>query len=63
MNKRGLDLSKEVLWVSLDQGAEELRAVKVEGLEKILPIGPVQTCFARAGPIGRVFFQTSNFDG
>ena len=29
-NKRGLDLSKEVLWVSVTQRAAELLAVKVE---------------------------------
>ena len=30
-NKRGLDLSKEVLWVSVGQRAPELQAVKVGG--------------------------------
>ena len=44
-NKGGLDLSKEVLWVSVGQRAAELLTVKV-----------------RAGPIGRVFLMTSNFD-
>ena len=36
VNKEGLDLSKEILWVSL---------------------GQVQTQFACAGPISRIFFQ------
>ena len=31
VNKGGLDLSKEVLWVSVDQRAAVLRAVKVGG--------------------------------
>ena len=31
VNKRGLDLSKEVLWVSVGQRAAEQRAVKVGG--------------------------------
>ena len=31
VNKRGLDLSKEVLLVSVDQRAAVLRAVKVRG--------------------------------
>ena len=31
VNRRGLDLSKEVLWVSVGQRAAELPAVKVEG--------------------------------
>ena len=30
VNKRGLDLSKNVLWVSVGQGAADLWAVKVE---------------------------------
>ena len=41
VNKRGLDLSKNVLWVSVGQGAADLRAVKVGGQKKILPTGPV----------------------
>ena len=31
INKRGLDLSKEVLWVSIGQRAAELGTVKVGG--------------------------------
>ena len=31
VNKRGLELSKEVLWVSVDQRAAVLQAVKVGG--------------------------------
>ena len=30
-NKGGLDLSKEVLWVFVGQGAAEIQAVKVGG--------------------------------
>ena len=41
VNKGGLDLSKEVLWVSVNQRAVELTAVKVAGQKKILPISPV----------------------
>ena len=62
-NRRGLDLSKEVLWVSVTQRAAELPAVKVEGQEKILPVGRVRNRLARAGQIGRTFFPTSKFDG
>ena len=65
VNKRGLDLSKEVLevlWVSIGQRAAELRAVKVGGQQNILPIGQVRARFARNGPIGRISFFTSNFD-
>ena len=55
VNKRGSDLSKEVLWVSVGQRAADLWAVKVGGQQKILPISPVRTRFARAGLIGRTF--------
>ena len=41
VNKRGLDLSKEVLWVSVGQRAADLRAVKVGGQRKFLQIGQV----------------------
>ena len=34
VNKGGLDLSKNVLWVSVGQGAADLRAVKVGGQKK-----------------------------
>ena len=34
VNKRGSDLSKEVLWVSLDQRAAELLAVKIGGQKR-----------------------------
>ena len=55
INKRGLDLSKEVPWISVGQRAVELQAVKVGGQEKILPISQVRARFARAGLIGRIF--------
>ena len=62
INRRGLDLSKEVLLVSVYQRAADLPAVKVGGKKKFLLSGPVQTRFARVGQFGRIFFQTSNFD-
>ena len=34
VNKRGLDLFKHMLWVSVGQGAVDLRAVKVGGQKK-----------------------------
>ena len=34
VNKRGLDLSKEVLWVSVGQRVAVLQAVKVGGQKK-----------------------------
>ena len=41
VNRRGLDLSKEALWVSACQRVAQLPAVKVEGHRNILPLGPV----------------------
>ena len=35
VNKGGLDLSKNVLWVSVGQRAADLRVVKVGGQKKI----------------------------
>ena len=61
-NKGGLDLSKEVLWVSVGQRAPELQAVKVGGQQKILPSGPVRTRFARARADWQNILLTSNFD-
>ena len=43
VNKGGLDLSKNVLWVSVGQGAADLWAVKVGVQRKILPISPVRS--------------------
>ena len=57
VNKGGLDLSKKVLWVSVGQRAADLRAVKVGGHQKILPISPLQAKRVRTGPIGRIFFN------
>ena len=59
-NKGGLDLSKNVLWVSVGQRAADLQAVKVGGQKKILPIGPFRTRSALTGQISRIFL-TSNF--
>ena len=52
VNKRGLDLSKEVLWVSVGQRAAELQAVKVGGQQKILK---TSLPGVQIGPIGRIF--------
>ena len=57
INKGGLDLSKVVLWVFVDQGAAELQSVKVGGQNKILPISPAWAKWVRTGPIGRIFFD------
>ena len=56
VNKGGLDLSKNVLWVSVGQGAADLRAVKVRGQKKILQIGSLRAKGARTRLIGRIFF-------
>ena len=56
VNNGGLDLSKNVLWVSVGQGAADLRAVKVRGQKKILQIGSLRAKGARTRLIGRNFF-------
>ena len=62
VNKGGLDLSKEVLWVSGDQRAAKLPAIKVEGLKKNSAKPP------KVGELGsnragrQNFVLTSNFD-
>ena len=56
VNKKGLDLSKEVLWVSVGQRAADLRAVKVGGQQKILPISCARVKRTQTGPIGRNSF-------
>ena len=56
VNKRGLDLSKEVLRASVDQRAAVLQAVKVGGQKKILPISPARAIRVRTGAIGRILF-------
>ena len=62
VNKGGLHLFKNVLWVSVGQSAADLRAVKVGGQQKILPSGPVRTRFARARADWQNILLTSNFD-
>ena len=47
VNRRGLDLSKEVLWASVGQLAAKLQAVKVWDLKKILLRGPPRTTRVR----------------
>ena len=61
VNKRGLDLSNEVLLVFVGQRAADLRAVKVGGQKRILLIGP---CAGEAGSnraSQQNTFLTSNF--
>ena len=62
VNKRGLDLSKNVLWVSVGQGAADLRAVKVGGLKKKSAIRPYAGYSGSRPAAQQNFFLTSNFD-
>ena len=57
VNKKGLDLSKEVLWVFVGEKAAEPPVVIVGGQKHSLLIGQVQTRFSRTGLIGRIFFD------
>ena len=61
VNKGGLDLSKNVLWVSVGQGAADLRAVKVGGLKKNSAIQPGAGYSGSRLAAWQNFFFTSNF--
>ena len=56
VGQQGLDLSKEVLWVSVCQRAAELPAVKVRGQKKNKPFSPVWTRLAYAGLVADFFW-------
>ena len=56
IKKGGLDLFKEVLWISVGQRAAVLQAVKVGGQKKILPFGQLRAKRVRTGPLGKIYF-------
>ena len=62
VNIEGLDLSKEVLWVSVGQLAAKLQAVKVEEWSYSLGIKPGPPLSAATLARWQNFFQISNFD-
>ena len=62
VNKGGLDLSKEVLWVSVGQMAAELPAIKVGGLKKNSAERPGAGDPGSNQAARQNFFRTSNFD-
>ena len=53
-NKGDLDLSKEVLWVSVGQRVAKLPAIKIGGLKKNSAEGPARAKRVRTGPLGRI---------
>ena len=62
VNKRGLELSKEVLWVSVGQRTAKIQAVKVGDLKKILPICRTRTKRGRPGFESWTIRSPSKFD-
>ena len=62
VNRQGLDLSKEVLWVSVGQRAAKIQAVKVGDLKKILPRGRIRTKRGRPGFESWMIRSSSKFD-
>ena len=42
-NRRGLDISKEAMWISVCERAAKLQAFNVGGLKEILPLGQCRT--------------------
>ena len=57
VNKRALDLSKEVLWVSIGQRATVLWTVKVGGQKENSADQPARMKRIQTGVIGRIFFD------
>ena len=58
VNKWGLDLSKEVLWVSVDQRQQIYMLSKLKDDLIICESNPGCTCVARGGLRGRIFFRS-----
>ena len=56
VNKRGLDLSNEVLWVSVGQRTVKILAFKVESWKKILPIGLAWAKQVQTRKVGIILF-------
>ena len=63
VNKRSLDLYKEVLWVSVDQRAAELSAIKDGGCKKNSARRPGSNPIRLCQEDRQNSFPTSNFDG
>ena len=61
VGRQGLDLSKEVLWVSVRQKAAKLPAGKVGGLKKNSAMRPGAGESVSNPAVWQNFFQTSNF--
>ena len=55
VNKRGLDLSKEVLWASIGQRAAELQSVKVGGQKKFCRAARFEPASPAPGPSAEFF--------
>ena len=56
VNGEALDLSKDVLWVSVGQMVVVLPATKVECLKKILLFGLARASRVRTRQSGQIFF-------
>ena len=57
VNKGGLDLFKEVLWVSLGQGTAELQVVKVWGKKKFCRSDQFEPASPAMGRSAEFFFD------
>ena len=54
--QRALDLSKEVLWVSVGQRTAELPAVKVQGKKKICRLAKFEPASPASGQLAQFLF-------
>ena len=55
VKKGGLDLSKEVLWISVGQRAADLRAVKVRGNKKFCRLARFESALPAPGKSSEFF--------
>ena len=63
VNRRGLDFSEEVLWVSEGQRAAELLAVKVGGQKRILLLAQLESDLPAPGRVVDFFLPPTLTDG
>ena len=63
VNRRGLNLSNEVMWVSEGQRAAELLAVKVGGQKRILLLAQLESDLPAPGRVVDFFLPPTLTDG
>ena len=62
VNRKDLDLSKDVLWICVGQRTKKLQAIKAGYLKKILPFGRSETKRVQPGFESLAIRSSSKFD-